>query len=499
MPINYSNPNVLKKITEEIGSYENLERKQLSLKQFEVYMDRMLPFVKQHLQCFYGADDVGSLPIVSSINLSKRIVNQEAKVYSTPPVRTFTGVSEEQAFFLEALYEEMNVNAMMQKSNQYFKLQAQNTVQILPIMGELKMRVLLNHQFDVVPSEVMPEIADAYILTGYDKSLRLPQINSLNPNADNMNQMIADSDDYKSSTKVSVLWSKDFNFIFNEKGSVIGEVTPNPINILPFLDIAPAKDFEFFVRDGSSVTEFTIQFNSALTDMSQIVRMQGFAQAYMIAAETMMPTSLKIGPLIAVKMPINPNQPEIRPEFGFAQPNADISGSMGYLESLIALFLSSRGIDPKTVSGKGEATTYSSGMERLLSMISAFDVARSDFTIYENAEKKMFEIIKAYLNTYSGTDVLNYNVPLIPEGAGIEIKYHSPEMIKTDEDKLNIIERKLDLGLISKIDAIAEDRGIDREEALKVKQEIDADMMMFMSSKTEDETADQEEPGEVIG
>lgn len=474
MPINYANKEVLKQINEEISSFENTERKKLSLKQFEVYMDRMHPFVKDHLRCFYGADDVGSLPIISSINLSKRIVNQEARIYMQCPKRTFVGVSEEQALALEEIYESMNVDALMMKSNQMFKLQAQNTIQIIPIDGELKIRVLLNHQFDVVPSEVMPEVADAYILTGFDKSMRLPQIDE---NEDGINQSIADYNDYQSTEKVSVLWSKELNLLFNKDGNIIGEVTPNPIGIIPFVDIAPAKDFEFFVRDGASITEFTIQFNSALTDMGQIVRMQGFAQAFMIAAEDMMPTSLKIGPMIAVRMPVNPNQPEVRPEFGFAQPNADIAGSMGYLESLMALFLSSRGVDPKTVSGKGEATKYSSGMERLLGMLESFEASRSDFSVYLDAEKKIFQIIKAYLNTYAGTDVLKYKISPLPENADIEVEFYKPEMIKTDDDKLKLIKDKLEMGLISNIEAIMEDRGIDKEEAIKIKAEIDASMI----------------------
>ena len=95
MSLNYANSAILKKIAQEIKSFENIERKQLSLKQFEVYMDRMLPFVKQHLQAFYGADDINSLPVISAINLCKRIVNQEAKIYMQCPKRTFTGVSEE--------------------------------------------------------------------------------------------------------------------------------------------------------------------------------------------------------------------------------------------------------------------------------------------------------------------------------------------------------------------------------------------------------------------
>ena len=479
MAINYANPLVVKKLSQEIGGTENVERKNTSLKQFEVFMDRMDPYVKDYLKTFYNADDVESLPVISSINLARRICTQEASIYKCAPERKFIGVSEDQEKVIKQIYEDMRANAMLQKSNTYFKLQGQNTIQILPINGKLSMRVLLNHQYDVVPDPKMPEFADAYILSGYDKSLRLPQLEGTS-NSDGYNQQIADPNDYEGSLNIYSIWSNEFNFIFDENGKIISLDLSNPIKMKPFVDISPAKDFEFFIRQGSSVTDFTIQFNASLTDMSQIVRMQGFAQAYMIASESMMPQTLKIGPMIAVKMPVNPNQPEVRPEFGFAQPNADIAGSMGFIESLVALFLTSRGIDPKSVTTNKDVQTYTSGMERLLAMIEKFEASRSDFDIYKSAETNIFEIVKAYVNTYAGTDVLQYNMSPIPESAYVEVTFEKPEMIETEMDKLAEIEKKLDLGLITKAEAIAEDREIELDEAKKIKEEIDSEVMSLI-------------------
>lgn len=490
MPYDYKNPALIKRVMSEIESFENRKRKDQSLKQFEVYMDRMEPFVKKYLEKWYSGEDVMDLPLITSINLCKRIVKQEAGVYKTCPTRTFENVTDEQKLVLEQVYKDLEIDTMLAKSNEYFKLQAQNNIQIIPFKGKLKMRVLLNHQFDVIPDEQFPEMADSYILGGFDKSMSLPQLDA---NQDNSNQTIADPDDYKT-MKLSVLWSNDYNFLINSKGEVVGEMTPNPIGICPFVDISPAKDFEFFVRQGQSVTDFTIQFNASLTDMSQIVRLQGFAQAYMIASEGMMPTSMKIGPAICVRMPVNPNQPEVRPEFGFAQPNADLEGSMKFLESMVALFLTSRGLDPKTISANGEGNNFSSGMERLLSMIEKFEASRSDFAVYESAEKKIFQIIKAYLNTYSGTDILQYNIAPLREDAALSIKFEPPELIETEADKMAMIEKKLDLGLMSKVEAIAEDRDISREEAEKVKLEIDADMQMNMPEVQSSLDSNQQDP-----
>lgn len=469
MPINFRNSFVLKKIAQEIKDSENSERKSVSLKQFEVFMDRMDSYVKRYLTDFYNEEDIKSLPVISSINLCKRIIKQEASIYKRAPMRTFLNVSEEQAKVLEQVYSDMDIDSMLQKSNEYFKLQAQNNIQILPYDGELRIRVLMNHHFDVVPNPEMPEEAEAYILSGFNKRMTIP---SVDWKSDGQNQTTADQDDWANGQRVFVLWSETDNFLFNEDGNIIGELSDNPIQTMPFVDISPAKDYEFFVRQGQSVTDFTIQFNAALTDMSQIVRMQGFAQAYMIGPQDMMPTSIKVGPAITVKMPVNPSQPEVRPEFGFAQPNADIDGSMKYLESLVALFLSSRGIDPKTISATGDGKQFTSALERLLSMIEKFEASRSDFSIYEKAEKQIFKIVKAYLNTYSGTDVLKYNIAQLSDAADVKVYFEEPEMLETESEKLAEIEKKLDLGLISTIEAIMEDREISEEMAIEIKKKI---------------------------
>lgn len=475
----FSNKTILTKIANEIEGYENKLRKQESLIQFEVFMDRMKTYVEEYLRTFYKEEDVKGLPTISSVNLARRIVKQEAGVYKHEPYRTFENVSDDQKAVLEQVYKDMNIDVMLQKSNEYFKLQAQNNIQIIPIDGKLQMRVLLNHHFDVIPRPELPEMAAAYILSGYDKSAVLPAP----VETDAVNQEIADPDDYKSDQRIYVLWSDQENFRFDAAGNILDQDVENKIGILPFVDISPAKDFEFFVRQGSSVTDFTIQFNAALTDMSQIVRMQGFAQAYMIASETMMPQSIKVGPAIAIKMPVNPNQPEVRPEFGFAQPNADIGGSLSYIESLLAMFLTSRGLDPKTITASGDAKSFSSGMERLLSMIEKFEASRSDFAIYQYAEKKIFEIVKAYLNTYAGTDVLDYQIAPLSDAATISVVFEEPEMIETELDKLAEIEKKMDLGLMTRLEAIMYDREIGEVEAEKILEKINLESRPVMPTQ----------------
>ena len=59
----------------------------------------------------------------------------------------------------------------------------------------------------------------------------------------------------------------------------------------------------------------------------------------------------------------------------------------------------------------------------------------------------IFEIIKGWLNGTTNTDTLlpEYQVT-IPESSEVAIKYAEPTAILSDLEKLDIAERKIDLG-----------------------------------------------------
>lgn len=469
--LNYLDPSVRTKIIEEIQTDDNKKRKNISLAEFEIYQDDLMKYVKSYLRGLYSDETLKEMPIIASVNLAKRTINQEASIYKTAPKRTFVGLSDEQIKVIEQVYQDLALDKKLLKSNQYYKLQKQTHIQILPFQGKLMARVLLNHHLDVVPSDLNPEMADAYIVNGYDKSQNL----DVQAESDGTNQSIGEKDDYKASLNRYALWSKDFNFIMDGNGNIIsGPNVANDLQMLPFVEVAPDKDFEYWVRGGQAITDFTIQYNGALTDLGHVVRMQGFAQAWLKGPENLIPQNVQIGPNFVLKLPVDPNNP-VPIDFGFASPNSDIAGSISYIEMLLSNFLTSRGLDPRLISGKGEAQNYSSGIERLLSMFEKFDASRSDLSTYEWVEKQLFKVISQYLNKFSGS-ILNYKIAPIPETADVVVEFQKPEMVQTEQDKLDNIARKKELGLMSDTDAIMEFYNLTREQAELKKNEIDNDM-----------------------
>jgi len=471
--LNLMNPGLRKSILEEMEAYENSQRKLVSLQQYEVYKDRIRKFVKLYLEGFYSKETIEELPIFSSVNIARRIVNKEASIYLNEPEREFYGVSEKQKEILNQIYEDMNINNIMLRANRFYKLQDEQIhLYVVPSEGKLKAKVMLGHQIDAVPSLDDVEKADCYLIQGFD---RMSQGLRITETEDGTNQLIADQDDYQSSLTSIAVWSKIFNFIMDDKGNITSLETNNELGMIPIIDINSGKDSEYWIRSGSSLTDFTIQFNAAISDLQHIVRMQGFGQAWLKGDTNIIPENIKIGPNFILKLPINPNNP-VDTDFGYSNANADISGSIQQVELLLSTFLTSRGLDPKLVNGKSEAQSFSSGFERMLSMIDSFEPSKTDFAVFKDAECKLFEIVRAYVNLYGGTNVLpNYTAGVISQDAYVSINYEGPEIVSSDKEKLDNIKLRLDMGLISQTEAIAIDRDLDEEEAVLIMEKINLD------------------------
>lgn len=485
--LNYLNPAVRESIIEEINSNENKEQKNLSVSQYEIFKDRIMPFVTRYLERFYSSKTMKELPIIASVNLASRIIKQEARIYVEKPQRVFQGMSEDQAEVMQRVYDQMGLDSVMLKANQLYKLQGdQIHVYITLNDRQLKAKTLMRHQVDAVAKPSDPEMADAYVLSGFDKFTYNNSRRSNNYDGktidttydDGRNQMIGDPDDYKSLTERYAFWTKDLNFITTKDGALVTQELPNPIGLIPIVNIANGKDGEYWIRTGSSVTDATIQYNSMLTDLAHISRMQGFAQAYMIGTEDTLQDNVQVGTNFILRLKVDPNNP-VTPQFGFASPNPDLAGTIQVMESFLSSLFTSRGLDPKIVNQKGESNRFSSGLERLLAMIEYFVPSKSDYDTFLKAEQEIFNIVRAYINTYKGTDLLDVSgIADIPMDATVSVSFAEPQMIETEAERLNRIQQMVELGVMSEIEKIQEVRRVDFDKAQEILTQINSERVV---------------------
>ena len=470
-------------IINEIKGEENISRKREMQKRFDIYFDVQAKYVEEKLRTEFSEKTVREMRKVLSINLSSKIINDMASLYASEPERTFENASEKEIEHIEKLYDLMRVNVANKRSNRYFKLQQQSEMMVLPDgKGGLKMRPVPMQQLDVIPDADNPEEAYAYILNVWDKENRASY--NINGNGDSseterdyfendrMNQKIADPNDRDALAERYVVWTPEWHFTMDGKGNLITDMKPNPVAPrLPFVDVADEKDFSFYVERGQTITEFSIDFSLILSDLANISRLQGYSQAVIVSEK--LPTNLRVGPNHILHLKPNPKSPEIQPKFEFVSPSPDMAGGLSLLEAKTNFFLSSRGLDTSVITA-GQSRQYSSGIDRALALLDRFTASAEDMDLFKRIEQKELDLIIEWNNIIQGTDAVNdkFKGPKLNPNITVSVKYAQPKAFTSKEDVENSVQRRLDMGMISEVEAIAELREISMEEAEEVLEEI---------------------------
>ena len=482
-------------LLKDIKTPENKDRKDKSFEATEIYNGRLRQYVIEHLETMHSSSTVKEMPI-QTVNISKRVVQERSSIYKNSPTRHFQNVSEEQEKVLNSIYDDMKSDYMLSKANEFYALQNQCLIQCVPIDGKFKLRILKLHQFDVLPMPNSPEDPLAIIISSYDRSnvVNTREDHSATgvgaysrPNkssySDKVDQSISDPDDKGPET--FEVWTREYtddkgelvpalNFIMDKKGNILSQDPLSQIPFLPFIDVSQYKDYQFFCSDHNTLTEFSKSYSAIYTEICQGHRMQSFSQPVLSGPKELMPKSLEVGPNTILMLPSDPELGEV--SFSFSSPGGSVTHGIELAEQLLAQFLSCQGIDPKVVSSESGAR-YSSGIERLLSMIERFDATRVDFALFTEVEDKLFDCIRLWHNALQGTDTLNdkYQMPQLADDADIAVTFARPEGAQTMLDKVGMHEKLIEQGLGSRVTAVMDIYDMDRNEAEEYIAKIDED------------------------
>jgi hypothetical protein len=475
-----------------IESNENKGRKAESYKQAEIYNDRIKQYVVADMRGQSNEETIREMPLVSSINIAKRVVNKLASIYKEAPDRQWKDLTPEQNETLWNIYHDMGVNKKLCTANKFYKLHKQCLLWVIPKNGKLTMRVLRPHQWDVIEDHFDPEKAIAYIISSYDDYNELQEsANQVGPatgvqtiaaqSTENYKEHLAIKEQEKQARKRYLVWTKEENYIVNGIGQLVGESQPNPLrqfDMMPFVEIADEREFEYWVRQSNIYTDFTAEFCVRFSEVSQVVKMQGFSQAVVKGPKDMLMQNFQIGPNYVLKLPVEKDA-GIETDFQFVSPNADIAGSIQYLETLLSAFLSCQGIDPTTITLKAQSNNFNSGLERMLAMIESMSASREDYDVFQKVESDLWDLVRAWSIALSNTSTLDqkYKLGAVSMDSEIYVEYEKPELLKSEAEELDIIEREIDLGISSPIRAIMHREEVDLDTAKELYFEYQEETM----------------------
>jgi len=498
-------------VLNDIDGNENKLRKNESLRRWEIYQKRQAPYIGERLRKEFSKRTVDEMRTITSINLTRRIIDCKASLYKEAPERVFSrtsgkALSDNELKQITSLYDFGRRDVTMKQANKKYKLQEQCAIQLIPKGGVIAGRVLLPHHFDVIPWPDQPEEAMAYVISVYDKSLLLntsfvrtpgPQGDNSNylPNneSDNINQTIGDPDDYKSKQRF-IWWTADWNFITDGRGHLLDQfgnqmitlmeqdliAMQNPIGMLPFVDVATDKEFEFWIRQGNDVVDFNVDFSIILSDTAEINKRQGYSQAIIYSEKP--PADMIVGPNRILHIPQDPNK-ETQPRFEWSTPSPDMQASLQLLETYLRLFLSAEGLDPKTITGSTDIQRFSSGIERLLALVEKFEASRDDIDLFQWVEDRALKITAAWSNIMQGANIKVGVDPLIselqngilPDDMVVETIFAKPEMIQTKDQVEESVVRRMENGLLSRMKALMILDDLTEEQAVEEIKRIDSE------------------------
>jgi hypothetical protein len=486
----------------DIKSSNNKARKQWSFRQFEVAGGRIQQFVKESLLGQLDPNTVREMPIVSSINVQKAVTDKKATIYKKKPTREFTLLSDEQHDTMQLIYRDMKADMKLNKSNKNYVYQDQSIGMIVPKHGKLIMRVFNMHQIDAIVDPADPESALGFVISVFDRT-EYEQIDSdrkekdvatgnsgrsVQSTASQDNELsVAEKYQFQKYRERYIVWTPEYNFMMNGLGEVIDPDTleastevevESPLSsfgIMPFFEIARDKDFEFFVRPANALTDFTIQFNERLSDLAMNQKMNGYAVAILKTPSDLKPQNLTIGHSQIIHLATDGEGGNSDVDFTFASPSSNISEIADANDKFLNYFVTSEGLGGDVVNSSGSTEKATSGIDRFLQAMQKIEAHVDDYEAYRCAESDIYEIIKAWCNILKGSDKLDKKYWMtVPKESEINVEFYKPEMMQTETELVSNIERKLDLGLMSKKEAIKELRSIeDDKKAMEILKEIE--------------------------
>lgn len=467
-------PKVRAEIISEIIEGENVERRDEFKKRHDVYKDNTKKWVLEALKKEGLRESTLRLMQNRAANISvcRKIVNKLARCYIGGVSRSVE--SEEDTQKIDQLSRLMDVDQKFKKADRYRELHKNTMIQIVPEKDQinddksfkLSTRVLPPWKYDVIESPVDREKPMVVILSDF-----FEQTDGVFSHADGTDQKIADSpSDRNKGTKIRtfIWWSDQLHFTTDESGKIINELSPkgleNPIQKLPFVNIAEDQDGSFWAQGGEDLVDGSILINQLMTDMFSIAYRQGWGQ--LVITGKNIPQFHEDGPHTAIV--IEQQEGEPNPTAQYLSANPPLNDWMRMIEQTAALILSTNNLSPTNIANKLDASQFPSGISLLIEQSEATGNVEDKQKIFKNAERKFWDIVGKWQNQFLDRGVLNDEFSQVGKltDTDVTIKFTDMKPVITEEQKLKNIEQRQRLGINEQIELLMiDDNDLTREEA----------------------------------
>lgn len=438
MPDIILNDKFIKNILEDVHSPCSQSRFQEETDRFLFYNGQIQEIIKKAISKEFAKEETIKelCSRIIPINIVKKIIDKLAAVYIEPPMRVAGNDDSLDQELLDILADSMKMNVRMKDANKLFKLDKKVLMELyLDYDGFPQARVLPAHTYRVFShSLISPEMPDTIVKW-------------LNP-----------GENIKEKQKF-IIWTDNEFRVVNGDGKTLQYIMDelnnpegiNPFETLPFVYMSDALNAVEPIYD-DDLMKTSIAVNVLMSDLLFASKYKSWGMVYTIGEVGDLP--FNPNSVAHLNYDVNGNKPEI----GQISPDINFDGILKTIESMLSMLLSSRNLSVKTIANTISVDNIASGVSKAIDQSEVLEDRKKQHDSFMRFEEELWDKLAFKMMPYwRSVGELNekVNYEFSPDFS-VNIILKEPTVQLSESEKVDIVIKKLDAGLINQRMAMQE-------------------------------------------
>lgn len=467
------NDGYVRRLIADIESSQNKDRREAEIKAFEVYSGNLKEHVETRIKALYPQTH-GSFSI-SDLNMSKKICDKMSNAYKKSPIRELSSDAENEAY--DDVMREADSSAAWQCFDTYYNLHRYACMWFSYVkQGEetkIVLRPLAPFQFSRVVDSVGS--TEVFIVNFPNSDLYTTS------DTDGRKATIQDSAQ-DSSCKRYAMWNKDQHVVvrvYETEGddstcrivyeAIDGnENNENPLGVIPAVFCQQGDNAALPIVN--PLTSQVIEFNQTYSVMLTGTSLRTFGHLVLSHPEDqVMPNEIYNSLFTYSRLP--QKEGDTATTLNYLNQANDLAGNLQILQNYGHQIITEHlGDGSQNVSG---SDNFTSGLDRMIAQSDITNIIESNQQCYAKAENDLYLVIRAYFEAMNDmrfkTDTLT-------------VKYPKAKPIESEAEILANIEKKIQLGLIERYEALmmldpnmSSDAAKEKIDKVKAEKQIEVD------------------------
>lgn len=368
---------------------------------------------------------------VPAINVFQQYVDKVSKIYERPPRRSAVEENPIDEDLISIYEKHYDINSAMQLANKLLTIHKSVALEPFISEGVPYLRVLSADKFIAYSDDpVHPEK-----MTHFIKKM-----------GSNPKTVMEGKRSYEKEVAIYHIYSKDSFYEIDSDGEILNQLD-NDLGVIPFVYIT-SDSLNLVPKQDSDNKEISILIPKLLADLAYSIKYQSHSIMYGIDVEI---DDLDGNPDSFWQVSSKEGD-NAKPSLGTITPNADIQAVLSYIESVIAMWLSSKGLRPGS-SGKMTVDQAASGVAKMIDSADVTAIRNSQVKIFSAAEKNLWQLTSILHEYWLLNDLLDPTVnDLRGFSSDFEVLLEYPEQKPIVDRKtvLEEIEKMFKMGLTNR-------------------------------------------------